>query len=270
VSALAALPLLLLLAVPAQDPAVPGCRTVNGLTACGYGCRTDAQRPRCARTPEGRCTLLDGQAVCFDPPTFLTRVYGAALPAPECRSFEGQVACGYRCAAQAGQVRCARTPQGVCHGRSGQVVCFDPSAAVYAVWGVDTPPAECRTVGEHTVCGYRCVAGLEGVRCASTPAGVCRSEGGRVACFDPPAALLCAHGRDVPTPQCRSSEGQPVCGYGCASAYGRAACARTPQGVCRVAESQVHCFDPPVVPAADRACLALIGLAALEEPAATE
>ena len=78
--------------------------------------------------------------------------------------------------------------------------------------------------------------------------------------------MLCAYGKSLPPLQCQSSDGQPVCGYGCTKAYAKVACAATPKGLCKVFDTEVHCFDPPSTQDADPACLSLIGLASLEAP----
>jgi hypothetical protein len=260
------LPLLLtLLSAAPGEPGGPVCRSADGKTVCGYGCVTDSFGTKCAQTPQGRCKVVDGQAACFDPPAYIVRIYGSSLPEPECKALDGQSACGYRCAADFGDVKCARTPKGVCQARSGKVTCFDPPPVVYASWGAATPSPECKAQGQQVACGYGCVSGAEGLACARTPAGVCRSQAGRVSCFDPAPAAICALGRDLPPQQCKASDGGAVCGYNCTTAFSRSACARTPQGLCKVADAQVTCFDPPLLPPAGSACLGLLGLAALDE-----
>jgi hypothetical protein len=252
-------------APPAPDSKGPTCRSVDGQVACGYTCKSDGLRVQCAKTPWGRCQVVEGQAVCFDPPAYIVRIYGDALPEPECKTIDGVVACGYQCATQFGKVKCARTPAGMCMGRNDEVVCFDPPPEVYAIYGRDTPRVECRSQGLDTACGYKCTSGAGKLACARTPLGVCKSENTRLACFDPPPGALCTWGRSLPPLECRSSEGQPVCGYACTKAYSRVACAATPKGLCKVFDSEVHCFDPPSIQEADAACLSLLGLAELEE-----
>ena len=44
----------------------------------------------------------------------------------------------------------------------------------------------------------------------------------------------------------------------------KSACAATPDGLCKVFDSEVYCFDPPAEQKADAACLAALGLAALD------
>ncbi len=242
----------------------PTCRSIDGQVACGYACKSDGLRARCAQTPQGRCTVVDGQAVCFDPPAYVVQAYGSALPEPECKTIDGVVACGYGCATDFGKVKCARTPAGVCRAHEGDIACFDPPAAVFALFGRETPRVECRTQGTRLACGYKCLSSAEGVKCAATPLGVCKAENQRLTCFDPPAGALCAHGKAIPPPTCRSNDGTPVCGYACTAAFSRAACAATPSGVCKVFDSAVYCFDPPAALDSNTGCLAALGLAALE------
>ena len=257
---------LALLSAAPTDPNGPTCRSVDGHVACGYHCKSDGQRLRCAKTPQGHCQVIDGQAVCFDPPPHIIRIYGEALPQPECKTIDGQVACGYQCATQFGKVKCARTPAGTCIGRNDEVVCFDPPPEVYAIYGRDTPRAECRGSGSGFSCGYKCTAGSGQVACSKTPVGVCKSNGLQLTCFDPPAQALCTWGKSLPALQCQLSDGQPVCGYTCTKAYSKVACAATPKGLCKVFDTEVRCFDPPSAQEADLACLSLVGMAALEEP----
>ena len=255
--------LALLTAAPV-DAAGPTCRSIDGHVACGYQCKSDGQRVRCAQTPQGSCQVIDGQAVCFDPPAYIIRIYGDALPDFECKTIDGQVACGYQCATQAGKVKCARTPAGVCGTRAGEVVCFDPPPEVYAVHGRNTPRAECRGYDQEVACGYKCTLGAGHIACSNTPVGVCKSDGIQLKCFDPTAQTLCAWGKSLPPLQCVLSDGHPVCGYGCTKAYAKAACAATPKGLCKVFDTEVHCFDPPTAQDADPACLNILGMATLD------
>ncbi|MCP3058490.1 hypothetical protein LXT21_06880 [Myxococcus sp. K38C18041901] len=263
-SLITVLALTLASAPPSQDPTAPTCRMMNSQVACGYGCKTDSNRARCAQTPQGRCQLIDGQAVCFDPPAYVVKAYGASLPEPECKAIDGAVACGYHCVTQPGRVKCAKSPAGVCKARGGEVECFDPPAVVFAVYGKETPRADCRSNGVELTCGYNCLNASEGVRCTRTPAGVCKISSGRITCFDPSPAALCTWKRAMPAPECRNTETGPACGYACTTAFSKSACASTPSGICKVFDSEVHCFDPPVEQQADPACLSVLGMAALD------
>ena len=62
---------------------------------------------------------MDGQVVCFDPPTYVVRAYGSSLPEPECKAGETQAACGYSCTMYFGKLKCARTPAGILPGPRG-------------------------------------------------------------------------------------------------------------------------------------------------------
>ncbi|RKH18339.1 hypothetical protein D7Y13_38585 [Corallococcus praedator] len=258
--------LALTLAAPPSPPdaSTATCRSIDGHVSCGYACKSDGQRVRCAQTLQGRCTVIDGQASCFDPPAYVVKAYGAALPESECKTIDGVVGCGYSCVTDFGKVKCARTPAGVCKSQSGNVTCFDPPAAVFAVYGKQVPRAQCVSNGLQMACGFNCVNASEGVRCAKTPVGVCKAQNGSLTCFDPTPAALCAWGKGLPTPQCKLSETGPVCGFNCTTAYGKVACAGTPAGICKVFDSEVYCFDPPAEQQADAACLASVGLAALD------
>lgn len=73
-----------------QDPSTPTCRAIDGKVSCGYGCKSDGQRVRCAQTPQGHCQVIDGQAVCFDPPAYVQKAYGAALRSRSVRASTGR------------------------------------------------------------------------------------------------------------------------------------------------------------------------------------
>ncbi|MFY0573104.1 hypothetical protein ACN28S_67170 [Cystobacter fuscus] len=192
----------------------------------------------------GLLPVIDGQSVCFDPPAYIVRVYGSALPAPECKTIDGQVACGYQCVTQFGKVQCAhprghlRRPQ-----RRDRLLRSAPRG-VRPVWP-GSAPRRVQGLRLGPACGYKCTVGSGKVACNTTPMGVCKSDGLQLKCFDPPAQALCAWGKSLPALQCQSSDGHPVCGYGCVKAYAKAACASTPKGMCKVFDSEVHCFDPP-------------------------
>ena len=76
--------------IPTHLASGPNCRSIDGQIACGYACKSDGLRVRCAQTPQGRCQVLDGQVVCFDPPAYVIRAYEGSLPEPECKAGEGE------------------------------------------------------------------------------------------------------------------------------------------------------------------------------------
>jgi hypothetical protein len=103
------------------------CLDGYGTHACGYDCRAEYGQVRCAQTPFGACGAAYGTLVCFDPSRdVLARE--PVIRAAECRAEYGTIACGYGCAADYGSVKCAATPEGVCHAANGEVTCFDPPA----------------------------------------------------------------------------------------------------------------------------------------------
>lgn len=111
----------------------------------------------------------------------LLLVLFASAPAfadePECKSDYGVTVCGYHCVADYGQVKCAQTPEGLCHADYGQVVCWDPPERTYR-------RAQCISDYGQISCGYGCVADYGRVACASSPEDRCFAEDGRVVCTD--------------------------------------------------------------------------------------
>jgi hypothetical protein len=237
--------LFLVAAVLGAAPDTPTCATASGQTACGYGCKTANGRAKCAQTPQGVCTVHDGQVRCFDPPRILSQVMDE-VPVPECKVAQGKSVCGYNCSS----ARCASTPAGICQAQ----VCFDPPDEVFAVWGDAVPPPKCLAQGGRVACGYGCVAGSGSVACAKTPIGVCFVKDGTARCFDPASGVLCANGKDLERPACLEDFGQIACGYDCKSTNGKVACAQTPRGSCNDASGSVTCFDPPIDPGESTAC----------------
>lgn len=235
----------------------PTCITSNGTSVCGYDCQGEAGKVRCAQTPEGACATSGGNVSCFDPPQFVRAVFGAGAR-PSCVAKEGKVTCGYNCAEAGGQVACAQTPRGVCDARTGKVVCFDPPAEVYAVWGSGAPAPSCEAREGKVACGYACVAGGGSIACARTPAGACIERGGKTSCFDPPARALCAAGAGIAKPACSAEAGKLACGYGCLYSSGELRCAQTPGGKCSAQSGGPQCFDPPIEGSGQR-CLAVLG-----------
>ncbi len=229
------------------------CVNANGQTACGFACKSENGKAKCAQTPQGICTSYDGQIVCFDPPRILSTVLGD-VPAPECKVAQGKTACGYHCTSSMSPLVCAMTPVGVCEARYGSTVCFDPPEEVFAVWGKSVPAPKCLAQDGHIACGYGCVAASGNLACAKTPVGVCLAKDSTAKCFDPPSAAICAFGADIKRPSCVADLGQIVCGYDCKSSSGKVACAQTPRGSCADGAGGVTCFDPPIDPGESTAC----------------
>ena len=160
-----------------------------------------------------------------------------------CVSSGGSKECGYHCVARDGQARCAKTPDGICLGAEGKIVCFDPSPGVRTVYK-SLPRPTCKQGTGAIACGYAC-AQLEGqVACAKTPAGVCEARYGKVQCFDPGPEVFAVWGADPPRPSCDARNDRIACGYGCKANAAGSACAKTPAGTCAELGGQVVCGDP--------------------------
>jgi hypothetical protein len=107
------------------------------------------------------------------------------------------------------------------------------------------PAASCLSSQGRTACGYACRASASEVRCASTPYGVCHVFNGGVHCFDPPLVSLHHPPDEGLRPECKEVRGQVACGFHCRVTEGKAACARTPYGLCQEHFGELTCWDPP-------------------------
>jgi hypothetical protein len=174
------------------------------------------------------------------------RALEPGVPDPTCLYSGSKMACGYGCKASDDQVRCAQTPQGVCNVGSGIVACWDPPPLVKAVLGRNAPRPGCVTSYGQTACGYNCIANYDQVQCAQTPFGACRANEGKVACWDPSAAVLASRKATTPKASCESGFGKLGCGYHCIADHGVVRCAETPDGLCRSERGTVFCWDPPI------------------------
>lgn len=222
------------------------CITVHGVRACGYSCVENGSQGQCAKTPEGVCHATTEGLVCFDPPSWLKAFPRVEWRKPTCVTDGTEISCGYDCKRGSGsEMKCAKTPKGVCRASGGRVTCFDPSPVVYGVFGGDVPAPSCKQSASSVACGYACAGGgLGTVRCAGTPFGTCTEFASGVTCVDPPAEVICAKGKSTPSPTCVRGLDSVACGYHCVSAGSTTACAKTPEGSCdKVANAT--CFDPP-------------------------
>jgi hypothetical protein len=235
----------------------PSCVNSNGTSVCGYDCKGESGKVKCAQTPEGVCATSGGNVGCFDPPNAVRAVF-SPLPKPSCKAADGKVVCGYNCVQGESGVECAKTPRGVCEAKYGKVVCFDPPPEVYAVYGAGAPAPSCEARDGKVVCGYGCGYGGGEVQCAKTPAGACIERGGKVSCMDPPGRALCAGGTTMAKATCKAEAGKLACGYDCQSFGGDLKCAQTPAGKCTATASGTTCFDPPSEGGA-QSCLSVLG-----------
>lgn len=235
-------------------PDKPSCVNINGTTACGFACKAEGGNAKCAKTPQGICASSGGQILCFDPPPIVAEVM-KAVPAPECKVEQGKLACGYHCTSAMSELRCTKTPAGVCEARYGKTVCFDPPDEVFAIYGADVPPPKCISAEGHIACGYNCTSGSGGtVACTTTPMGVCLARDSAPKCFDPSREVICAYGRGIQRPECKYESGLITCGYDCKATGGKMACAQTPKGSCSDGAGGITCFDPPLGPGEASAC----------------
>ncbi len=183
--------LTLALLVLAQVPA-PECHTSGTTQACGYKCRAGLDQVKCAQTPQGFCTELERQLVCWDPSEEVRiHVDAATLARASCHAKYRDVSCGFACASSPNHLACAQTPYGVCATRFDDVTCWDPAPAVIH----HLPPAElvgarCLQNDAGFACGWDCKSSYLNVQCAQTPRGRCNVFEGRILCFDPPLPAI--------------------------------------------------------------------------------
>ena len=180
----------------------------------------------------------------------------------ECVTSSGKTACGFHCVSGEGTVKCAQTPQGLCSVSSGIVACWDPPSILVRVFGDRVPRGSCVTTYGQMACGYSCETNSDRALCAQTPFGECKSYEGRIACWDPPAAVIATMRDRTPAAECLASSGKIACGYHCVAHDGVVRCSQTPQGRCSVEQGKVVCWDPPLdslgavfEPAAELACI---------------
>jgi hypothetical protein len=182
--------------------------------------------------------------------------------ASECLTASGKTACGFHCEASDGEVRCAQTAAGVCSITSGVVACWDPPPILRRLFGERVPQPSCVTTYGQTACGYSCETNSDRALCAQTPFGECRASDGKIACWDPPAAVVAAKRDKTPHAACISSLGKIACGYHCQNYDGVLRCSETPEGTCSVEQGHLVCWDPPLdtyqlafEPSAELACI---------------
>ena len=130
---------------------------------------------------------------------------------------------------------------------NGEVHCFDPPFA-----SIHHPPdeglrPECKTVAGDAACGFNCLVAKGKVACAQTPYGVCREHYGQLKCWDPPESVIHEYGSQMPRPSCLTASTTLECGYDCKSDRSEVKCAGTPGGRCEKRDSELICFDPPLL-----------------------
>jgi hypothetical protein len=159
----------------------PECKTVSGVTACGFHCEARFGQVKCAQTPAGSCTANNSQVTCWDGPSSLPNPN--VLARPECKTAYGATVCGFACTAAYGEIACAATAQGACMAAYGKIVCWDPPSCSEGIW---PPPekASCTAAYGEVGCGYGCMAAYGELKCAQKPGHSCVAAYGRVVCSD--------------------------------------------------------------------------------------
>jgi hypothetical protein len=163
----------------------PDCVTTYGQTACGYSCDTNSDRALCTQTPFGACAEAEGRIACWDPPGPVIVARKLKTPVAQCLTNSGKIACGYRCVAFDGAVRCAQTPDGGCTVEQGKIVCWDPPLDSS---GVTYDPAwepACIDAVDGRSCGYRCIATAGHSGCGANRGDSCRVARERLVCEAP-------------------------------------------------------------------------------------
>lgn len=165
--------------VPAQK-----CLSEYGQTKCGYACTAGSGQVKCAASPLGACAAAYGKVVCWDPSPDVVQAHARRTGPASCLAQYGKIACGWSCAAGAGDVKCAATPLGACLADNGKVVCSDPPAPLRGPRYRDVPPQQCASGYGKTACGWGCVADYGQVKCSQKPGGVCQAASGKITCSE--------------------------------------------------------------------------------------
>lgn len=174
----------------------------------------------------------------------LSLTQGSA-PAPSCHTSGQQLACGFHCRAELGEVKCAQTPEGVCQRVEGQLVCWDPPEEV-RLHAPDARPPQCKAMLGQVACGYACESSATHLACAQTPWGACTTRYDEVVCWDPVPATIHHFTGELKGATCTSTETAFACGWDCRRSRSEAQCAQTPRGHCAAIDGRLACFDPPV------------------------
>lgn len=235
------------LTVVARDAAAAECLTSSGETACGYHCVASYGQVRCAQTPQGACSTASDVVACWDPPAVVRKVFEyqrAVPPQTNCVNTYGQTACGYDCIISDDRVQCAQTPFGACLADQGNLVCWDPPAAVVWSKGIRTPRAECVHNSGQVVCGYHCAAHHGDLRCAQTPEGTCSVRQDKLVCWDPPLDSYANPFDPATELACIDAAAGRSCGYHCIATSQYSACGLLRADVCRAEPGGIVCKSP--------------------------
>ena len=241
---LAAIALLGTLAAAGTAVSAPECLTSSGKTACGFHCVASDGDVRCSQTIEGTCSTASNIVTCWDPPAVLRRSLGDRLPKASCTTSYGQTACGYACESNSDRVACAQTPFGACKAAEGNLVCWDPPAAVVLGMRAATPPAECLATSGKIACGYHCLEYAGVVKCASTPQGTCSVQQSNLVCWDPPLDTYAVAFDPASELACLDGADGRSCGYRCLATKLHSACGSRRTDTCRTEADSIVCKSP--------------------------
>ena len=115
-------PAAVVLAKRERTPAVE-CLSSSGNVACGYHCLSHDGTIRCSQTPEGTCSVEQGNLVCWDPPLDTYNVsFDPAAELSCLDAFEGR-SCGYRCLATSRHSACGANRGDSCRALPDGIAC---------------------------------------------------------------------------------------------------------------------------------------------------
>jgi hypothetical protein len=101
----------------------PECITGGGNIACGYHCIAHGSTLRCAQTPEGTCTVEQGNLLCWDPPLDSYPVTFDPASERAClEGFDGR-ACGYGCLSTLRHSACGAARDETCRADPDGITC---------------------------------------------------------------------------------------------------------------------------------------------------
>jgi len=104
----------------------PECITSGDKIVCGYHCMSFAGTLRCAQSPDGKCSVEQGNLVCWDPPLDTYPVVVDSATERACiDGYQGR-ACGYRCMATARFSGCGTDRDDICRAQPDGIVCKKP------------------------------------------------------------------------------------------------------------------------------------------------
>ena len=102
------------------------CLRNSGKVVCGYHCLGHEGKLRCAQTPDGICSVEQGNLVCWDPPLDSYGVTFESASELACLDAIDGPRCGFRCLATAGHSGCGTGRRDTCRAVPSGIVCQSP------------------------------------------------------------------------------------------------------------------------------------------------